>query len=495
MRKAAYLQVTRECNNECIFCSNPEIDNSITFEDAKRTTDMFISQGYNEIILTGGEPTRAGFICDLIRYIRKSADLKMISNGTITKKMAAQMHEAGLTDINISIHSLDEESARKLGSKNLKKTVDGIRFCLDVGMIVTLNITINSINCRELPTMVGKLIDMFDVKHFVFNNLDPGTPDGTTLSRAAKNSWIVAKFKDIEHPLTDTVKILKGRGRTFRIERVPLCYMRGFEEFSTETRKIVKDEAYVCSFIENKSTIVRKVKPKELRMKVDACSSCTLDGICAGTQKEYIDLYGDKELYPVFTDKNLIINRINHKENWNRIQKSGPKYTNDIYLKLLDMALKKVKGKKILDLGCGDGQASVMFRDRGLDVTGVDISRSIIKRDNKRYPDMRFVVMGGENLEFPDSSFDIVHDGGCLHVNEPKTRMKIAKEIDRVLKPGGYLISRAFCGKGILFKENDQTPVWGIASEMDTLFDFEDVFVKRVEGYADHPIQFMVMKK
>jgi hypothetical protein len=51
---------------------------------------------------------------------------------------------------------------------------------------------------------------------------------------------------------------LEKKRRTFRVERLPLCFMRGYEEASTETRKIVKNEERLVYFLDFRE----KVNPK-----------------------------------------------------------------------------------------------------------------------------------------------------------------------------------------------------------------------------------------
>ena len=48
------------------------------------------------------------------------------------------------------------------------------------------------------------------------------------------------------------MEYLHATGRTFRAERVPLCYMKRFAWASTETRKIVKEEERCISFLTKK---------------------------------------------------------------------------------------------------------------------------------------------------------------------------------------------------------------------------------------------------
>lgn len=316
-RKAAYLQITRECNNECIFCSNPQFEKDYTLDEAKKMVAEFKKEGIIEILLTGGEPTLVSFLPELIQFItKKSIDIKMITNGVelSDKKLVQSLFKAGLRDINISVHSVDEKIAEKMSQKkgHLNKSLKGIRNALDAGINVMLNSTINSLNCSALSKNAAFFVKNFpEIKHYIFNNLDPGKADGNLNSRAGQNPWIVAKLADMQLELHIAVNILKKNGKTFRIERVPLCYMAGFEECSTETRKIVKGEQYICSFIEKgRKNEVRKVAPTQLRTKVDCCKHCMLDPVCAGIQQEYLDIHGERELYPVFISPEDIIKKI-----------------------------------------------------------------------------------------------------------------------------------------------------------------------------------------
>ena len=87
--------------------------------------------------------------------------------------------------------------------------------------------------------------------------------------------------------------------------------MNGFEEFSTETRKIIKDEAYICAFIEkDKENETRMVLPDVERDKTEVCKECFLDKICKGIDRGYSYFFGKEEVFPVFKDSNKIIDKI-----------------------------------------------------------------------------------------------------------------------------------------------------------------------------------------
>ena len=60
------------------------------------------------------------------------------------------------------------------------------------------------------------------------------------------------------------MRFLHKEGRTFRVERVPLCYMTEFAHCSTETRKIVKGEERVGDKLDVRPSKDDKAKPANL---------------------------------------------------------------------------------------------------------------------------------------------------------------------------------------------------------------------------------------
>ena len=97
-----------------------------------------------------------------------------------------------------------------------------------------------------------------------------------------------------------------------------------------------------------------------------------------------------------------------------------------------------LEGKRILDLGCGAGEAAVYFALKGANVSGVDISSEMLavaERLAERHGVEVDLKKGrAEGLEFEDESFDVVYGYGVLHHIDLALS---AKEIQRVLKKGG----------------------------------------------------------
>jgi ubiquinone/menaquinone biosynthesis C-methylase UbiE len=97
---------------------------------------------------------------------------------------------------------------------------------------------------------------------------------------------------------------------------------------------------------------------------------------------------------------------------------------------------------KILDVGTGPGIVANLLSDLGHDVTGVDVSESMIKKamenSDALHHSLELVQGDGERLPFESGSFDAVVNRYVLWtLPDP---MKALAEWRRVLKPGGRLV-------------------------------------------------------
>lgn len=64
-------------------------------------------------------------------------------------------------------------------------------------------------------------------------------------------------------------------------------------------------------------------------------------------------------------------------------------------------------GKKVLDVACGTGRFSRLFRSHGAQVTGLDLSRAMLNQSRIRQSAEAYVEASALRLPFKDGSFDI----------------------------------------------------------------------------------------
>jgi ubiquinone biosynthesis O-methyltransferase len=101
-----------------------------------------------------------------------------------------------------------------------------------------------------------------------------------------------------------------------------------------------------------------------------------------------------------------------------------------------------VSGRKVLDIGCGDGELALELAKGGAVVTGIDSSAAMIGAAESRAiqcnANINFQIATAEYLPFPAECFDIVTAITILCFVEDAT--PVFREIARVLRPGGRLV-------------------------------------------------------
>ena len=102
-----------------------------------------------------------------------------------------------------------------------------------------------------------------------------------------------------------------------------------------------------------------------------------------------------------------------------------------------------LRGKHVLDYGCGHGMAAVVLARAGAAVTAFDLSPGYVGEARDRAAAngvaVECVAADGEDLPFPDATFDAVWGSAILHHLD---LARAGRELHRVLKPGGVAV---FC--------------------------------------------------
>lgn len=95
----------------------------------------------------------------------------------------------------------------------------------------------------------------------------------------------------------------------------------------------------------------------------------------------------------------------------------------------------KIKGKKVLDIGCGTGIISDYMQKKGAKTHAIDLTKKAITTTRKRNQKIKTKQANAEKLPYKNNTFDFIITWGVIH--HAKNTEKCVKEIARTLKEGG----------------------------------------------------------
>jgi cyclic pyranopterin phosphate synthase len=143
-REIKYLRisVTDRCDLRCVYCMSEEMKfvpraQLLTLEEVSRIGRIFAGLGVNKIRVTGGEPLTRQNVIEVFKQLGKLdqiKDLTLTTNGTLLNRFAADLRKAGVTRINISLDTLQEDRFRQITRNgHLSRTLAGIDAALGAG--------------------------------------------------------------------------------------------------------------------------------------------------------------------------------------------------------------------------------------------------------------------------------------------------------------------------------------------------------------------------
>jgi 2-polyprenyl-3-methyl-5-hydroxy-6-metoxy-1,4-benzoquinol methylase len=140
------------------------------------------------------------------------------------------------------------------------------------------------------------------------------------------------------------------------------------------------------------------------------------------------------------TSQNIYDNEMFFKE-YMRLR--GEKGYNDLLEQpaINKLLLPDIKGKTILDIGCGYGHNSLIFAQNGAKkVIGIDLSQKMLKVAKKEscHSCIEYRHMDMSELSTLTQKFDIVYSSLAFHYVE--NFQKLIKDVYALLNEGGYLI-------------------------------------------------------
>jgi len=159
------LSVTELCNLRCRYCM-PEDGvckkshaDMLTAEEMVTAVRAAASLGIKKIRITGGEPLvkrNVVSLCSSIAKVEGIEEVCITTNATLLKDLALPLREAGVSRVNLSMDTLNEEKYRYITRRGrLEDALEGMEAALSTGFDkVKLNVVlIGGFNDDEIPTI------------------------------------------------------------------------------------------------------------------------------------------------------------------------------------------------------------------------------------------------------------------------------------------------------------------------------------------------------
>jgi SAM-dependent methyltransferase len=142
---------------------------------------------------------------------------------------------------------------------------------------------------------------------------------------------------------------------------------------------------------------------------------------------------------------------------------------------LLDAFAEEVRGKgPVVDVGCGPGQIARYLHERGVSISGLDLSPEMVAVARRLTPAVSFREGSMLDLPDPDGSW-----AGCtafyaiVHFDEGELKRAL-REIGRVVRRRGLLLLAFHEGREIVHRDD----LFGVAVDLDFVF-WETATVER----------------
>lgn len=181
------VSLTDRCSLRCTYCMPFNFDKWLPTETLLTATELIkvieiaVSQGVSEVRLTGGEPLLRPDIVEIVSRINaldSAPELSMTTNGVALAKFAAQLADAGLRRINISLDTLDWERFKRLTFRDrYDDVIEGILAARKAGLApIKINtVLMRGINDDEaLPLLKWALAENLNLRFIEQMPLDAG---------------------------------------------------------------------------------------------------------------------------------------------------------------------------------------------------------------------------------------------------------------------------------------------------------------------------------
>ena len=190
-RHVSYLRVsvTDRCDFRCTYCMAEHMTflpkkDLLTLEELDRLCSAFVHKGVRKLRITGGEPLVRKNIMWLFRSLSRHLksgmldELTLTTNGSQLPKFAAELAEAGVRRINVSLDTLDARRFKAITRwGDLAQVMAGLDAAASAGLGIKLNaVALKGVNEDEIDDLIrfahGRGFDLTLIETMPMGDID-----------------------------------------------------------------------------------------------------------------------------------------------------------------------------------------------------------------------------------------------------------------------------------------------------------------------------------
>lgn len=190
------ISVTDRCNLRCIYCLPPEgisllpHREILTYEEIAAVARLAAELGINKVRLTGGEPLIRAKLSELVAMLAEIEaidDISLTTNGILLKQYSAELKQAGLKRVNVSLDSLNRDKFKRITRHEkldeVLKGIEAARACglnpVKINMVVMRGINDDEIvDFAKLTIDIGWHVRFIELMPFAADNPPEGHSTG-----------------------------------------------------------------------------------------------------------------------------------------------------------------------------------------------------------------------------------------------------------------------------------------------------------------------------
>ena len=262
------ISVTDRCNFRCVYCMPKEVFGKdyqflehaslLTFEEVTRVARLFKELGIEKIRLTGGEPLVRRNLEKLIEMLAKlDLDLTLTTNGSLLKKKAQSLKDAGLQRVTVSLDSLDNRIFKAMNDVDfpVERVLEGIAHASSVGLNpIKVNMVVKrGLNDQDIVPMakyfkgsghILRYIEYMDVGATNGWKMDDVVPSAEVVSRIHADMPLEVADPNYTGEVAERWRYQDGSGEVGVISSVTQAFCRT----CTRARLSTEGKLYTCLF-------------------------------------------------------------------------------------------------------------------------------------------------------------------------------------------------------------------------------------------------------